>query len=88
MQRRAYRAASAAAVLRHLPAGSALVRAGTTIGIRDCIIRARASDLEVSRGSDRFHIPPYAAFYETPGGYALLRLDRAAELRLYALSKL
>ena len=88
LQRRAFRAPSAAGVLRHLPAGSVRVRAGTTLAVRDCTISTRAGDLEVRRGADRFHIPPPSVLYEIPGGYALLHADGGAELRLYALSKL
>jgi len=42
----------------------------------------------VTRGNDRFHIPPHSHFFSLGGELVFVRQNRAAELRIYKLSNL
>ncbi|HEY8312937.1 MAG TPA: hypothetical protein VIG51_02080 [Candidatus Baltobacteraceae bacterium] len=80
---------SLAFVRAHLPSGLATVPAPATLHYGNCTIRVRSDDAYVTRGRDRFHIPPHARFLRGDGTLALLRTqDGSAELRTYSPSKL
>lgn len=83
-----FRAKSVGAVLAHLPAGARRVAPGTALTYRNCRIDVRSSDAVVTRGDDRFHIPPRSQLFRTPTKLVLLRFSGRAELRVYTLSNL
>ena len=71
-------------VLAHLPAGSVQVQPPATLRYGDCTISVTDDEAFVSRGADRFHIPPKVRFYRTPQTLALLRAEGGGtELRVY-----
>ncbi|HKE35867.1 MAG TPA: hypothetical protein VKB39_00445 [Candidatus Baltobacteraceae bacterium] len=68
----------------HLPAGSVPVRSPATLRYGDCTISVTGDEAFVSRGADRFRIPPRVRFYRTPQLLALLRVEGSgSELRVY-----
>ena len=92
LQRSVYRAVDARTVKdRHLPAGAQPVAPGTELRYRNCVIAVRANDATVTRGADRFHIPPLSQFFTTRQGLIFVRQTtdgHGAELRVYAVSNL
>jgi len=67
-----------------LPAGFAVVAAGTDLRYGDCTIETRASDVLVRRGADRFYVPAPAQVFRSGNSIALMHESGArAELRIY-----
>ncbi|MHB8177902.1 MAG: hypothetical protein ACYDA5_08005 [Vulcanimicrobiaceae bacterium] len=60
-------------VAKHIPRGARLVRAGTTIVQNDCVVRIGRNQAFVTRGPDRFRIPPRARFYRSGRQLVLVR---------------
>ena len=83
-----YRAKDIAHVLSYLPRRAQAVSPGTSLVYRNCTIVVRAHDALVSRGKDRFVIPPVSRFYTTATKLVFVRMVRWAELRTYTTSKL
>lgn len=83
-----FRAKTVSNVLRYLPHGARPVVAGTTLSYRNCEVLVRADDALVTRGKDRFHIPPHSRFYTTSSRLIFIRMSRWAELRTYIMSNL
>jgi hypothetical protein len=83
-----YRAKDPGHVLKYLPHGAQPVEPGTTLRYRNCTIAVRTNDALVTRGKDRFVIPPASRFYTTAKLLVFLRMKRWAELRTYTASKL
>lgn len=70
--------------LPHLPGGSVLVAAPATLHYADCTISVAGDEAFVSRGADRFRIPPKIRFYRTAQTLSLLRVEGGGtELRVY-----
>lgn len=70
--------------LAHLPPGSASVQPPATLRYGDCTISVAGDEAFVSRGADRFRIPPKIRFYRTQQTLALLRVEGGGtELRVY-----
>lgn len=92
LQQSAFRAIDASTVKRrHLPPGAQPVPPGTELTYRNCVIAVRATDATVTRGPDRFHIPPLSQFYTTRQELIFVRQTtdgHGAELRVYAVSNL
>ena len=88
LPRSVYHAKKIDAVLVHLPTGAKPVRAGTTLWYHNCEIAVGHDDANVTRGNDRFHIPPHARFYKTSSKLILVRFSGSAELRVYTVSNL
>lgn len=71
-------------VMSHLPHGATLVEPPAVLNYADCTISLAGDEAYVSRGPDRFRIPPKVWFYRTATELALLRSDsRGTELRVY-----
>ena len=71
-------------VLAHLPPGALPVVPPATLRYADCTITVAGSEAVVTRGQDRFRIPPPVRFYRTGASVALLRIEgRGMELRVY-----
>ena len=83
-----FRAKNMQAVLQYLPHNSLPVLAGTDLTYRNCTIAVRADDAVVTRGKDRFHIPPHSRFFTTANRLVFVRMSRWAELRTYSVSNL
>lgn len=83
-----FRAKDKKHVLAYLPHGAQLVAAGTRLRYRDCTIFVRTDDARVTRGKDRFVIPPDSHFYTTATKLVFVRMKRWAELRTYTMSNL
>ena len=67
-----------------LPAGFALQPAGTTLQYNDCSIVARAGDVLVRRGADRYYVPAPAQLFAKGRSVALMHEAGArAVLRIY-----
>ncbi len=76
-------------VLEGLPSGATPVVGRATLSYGDCTISVGGDEAYVTRGPDRFHIPPHVQFYTAPGALAVLRADaKGNELRVYAPSDL
>ena len=74
----------AAYTTAHLPPGSVPVRGPATLRYGDCTISVSGDEAIVTRGADRFHIPPKIRFYRTSQTLALLRAEEGGtELRVY-----
>lgn len=72
-------------VLANLPAGSSMLRPGTTVNSADCTVSVTGDTVVVTRGSDKLRVPPIARLYQSPNRLALLRgADNGFELRVYA----
>jgi hypothetical protein len=70
--------------LAHLPAGSVPLAAPATLRYGDCTISVTGDEAFVSRGADRFRIPPKVRFYRTARTLGLLRVEGGgSELRVY-----
>ncbi len=70
--------------LAHVPAGSVPVPAPATLRYGDCTISVTGDEALVSRGVDRFRIPPKVRFYRTARTLTLLRVEGGgSELRVY-----
>ena len=74
--------------MMHVPAGATRVAAGTDLHYRNCTIAIRSKDAVVTRGIDRFHIPPLSQFFTAGGKLYFVRQARWAELRVYTASNL
>jgi hypothetical protein len=71
-------------VLAHLPPGATMVTPPATLTYADCTISIADGEATVTRGVDRFRIPPQVRFYRTGGTLALLHVESAGmELRIY-----
>jgi len=71
-------------VLPHLPPGSQPVHPPRTLRYGDCTIFVTGDEATVSRGADRFRIPPKIRFYRTSATLALLRVEGGGmDLRVY-----
>jgi hypothetical protein len=71
-------------VLAHVPAGAVVVEPPATLHYGDCTISLTGDEAYVSRGADRFRIPPKVRLYRNAGSLALLRTDpHGNELRVY-----
>jgi len=70
--------------LAHLPPGSERLEPPATLRYGDCTISVAGDEAFVSRGADRFRIPPKIRFYRTSATLSLLRVEgRGTELRVY-----
>jgi hypothetical protein len=70
--------------LAHLPSGSLPVQPPATLRYGDCTISVSDDEAFVSRGADRYRIPPKVRFYRTPRTLALLHAEAGGtELRVY-----
>jgi hypothetical protein len=75
---------SADYTVAHLPAGSVPVQPPAALRYGDCTISLTGDEAFVSRGADRFRIPPKVRFYRTAQTLALLRIEGGGtELRVY-----
>lgn len=88
LQRGVWRATQVAKVKEHIPVGAQPVQPGTVLQYRNCTLTVRSDDALVTRGSDRFHIPPRAHFFVARDQLILLRQSKGAELRIYTPSHL
>jgi hypothetical protein len=71
-------------VAARLPAGFALQASGTTLRYSDCSIDARANDVLVRRGADRYYVPAPAQLFRNGRSIALMHESGArAVLRIY-----
>jgi hypothetical protein len=71
-------------VMSHVPPGAVQLRAPATLRYADCTVSIAGDEAYVTRGPDRFRIPPKAWFYRSATQLALLRQDsRGTELRVY-----
>lgn len=71
-----------------LPAGSVPIGPPATLHYGDCTISLTGDEAFVSRGADRFRIPPKVRFYRTARTLALLRVEGGgSELRVYQPAK-
>jgi hypothetical protein len=75
---------SADYVSGRIPAGALRVAPPARLKYGDCTIVLAGNEAVVSRGSDRFRIPPEARFYRKAGLLAVVReSDGSVELRVY-----
>ena len=81
-----YRRKTLREVLAYVPRDAHVVEPGTGLLYRDCRIAVRPDDAIVTRGRDRFHIPPDSHFYTTATKLVFVRVSRWAELRTYTMS--
>jgi hypothetical protein len=80
-------AGTATYVDAHLPHSAQAVAPGTTLAFGPCTISVRRGEVFVSRGSDRFRIPPYAVLYRSGAKLWLLRrAEHSSVLRSYTLT--
>ncbi|MBV8148459.1 MAG: hypothetical protein JO092_05150 [Candidatus Eremiobacteraeota bacterium] len=71
-------------VLAHLPSGAAPVTPPATLTYADCTISVVDDEAIVTRGADRFRIPPRVRFYRTGATLALLQVEsNGMQLRVY-----
>jgi hypothetical protein len=71
-------------VLAHLPPGASLVTPPATLTYADCTISIADDEATVTRGADRFRIPPRVRFYRAGATLALLHVESGGmELRVY-----
>jgi hypothetical protein len=71
-------------VMAHLPAGATVVTPPATLTYADCSISIVDNEAFVTRGADRFRIPPRVRFYRTEATLALLYVESGGmELRVY-----
>lgn len=71
-------------VVRHLPAGARPVAPPATLRYADCTIELSGDEALVTRGNDRFRIPPRVRFYRASGTLALLHAGSDGnDLRVY-----
>jgi hypothetical protein len=67
-----------------LPAGAQPVADGTSLAYGPCTILVAGDELIVTRGPDRFTVPPHVQLFRAGGDLALLRVSGArGELRVY-----
>lgn len=83
-----WRARTIAGLMVHVPPGAMRIAPGTDLRYRNCTIAVRARDAVVTRGGDRFHIPPLSQFFTSGGNLYFVRQARWAELRVYTVSNL
>lgn len=88
LQRGVWRATEVAKLKEHMPVGAQPVQPGTVLHYRNCTLSVRSADAVVTRGSDRFHIPPRSRFFVARDQLILLRQSKGAELRIYRPSHL
>jgi hypothetical protein len=88
LQQSVWRAPDLAGLRAHFPSGAQPVPAGSVLQYRSCILKIRADDAIVTRGSDRFHIPPHSHFFFSGDKLILVRQSKGAELRTYQPSHL
>ena len=83
--RQTYEAAGTRAyVAARLPAGFEPQRAGTSLQYHDCAIEARANDVLVRRGGDRYYVPAPAQLFRKGNSIALMHeMGSRAVLRIY-----
>jgi hypothetical protein len=71
-------------VLSHLPPGATIVMPPAKLTYADCTISIADDEAIVTRGPDRFRIPPRVRFYRTGATLALLHVESGGmELRVY-----
>jgi hypothetical protein len=71
-------------VLAHLPSGATAITPPATLTYADCTISIADDEATVTRGADRFRIPPPVRFYRTGATLALLHVESGGmELRVY-----
>ena len=71
-------------VLAHLPSGAMPVSPPARLTYADCTIAIVDDEALVTRGADRFRIPPRVRFYRTEATLALLHVESGGmELRVY-----
>ena len=88
LQQSVWRAHTVAGLQPHLPAAAQPVAPGSVLVYRNCTLEVRSNDATVTRGKDRFHIPPDTHFYSYDDELIFVRQSKAAELRTYRLSNL
>jgi len=88
LQQSVWRARDVAGLRAHLPRGAQPVPAGSVLQYRNCTLRVRRDDAIITRGKDRFHIPPHSRFFSFDDELIFMRQNNAAELRTYRLSNL
>ena len=88
LQQNVWRAPTIAGLHAHLPADARAIAAGSLLVYRNCTLEVRADDAIVTRGKDRFHIPPHTRFFSFGNELIFVRQSRAAELRTYKVSDL
>ncbi|HEY6484783.1 MAG TPA: hypothetical protein VIX83_00170 [Candidatus Cybelea sp.] len=71
-------------VRARIPRGAARIEPPARLAYGDCTIAITGNAALVSRGADRFRIPPSVAFYRAAGLLAVMReSDGNVELRVY-----
>jgi hypothetical protein len=88
LQQTVWRAHTVAGLQAHLPPAARAIPPGSRIAYRNCTLEIRRNDATVTRGKDRFHIPPDSHFYSYDDEMIFVRQSRAAELRTYKPSNL
>jgi len=88
LQQTVWRAHTIAGLQAHMPAAAQLIAPGSVLTYRNCTLEIRRNDATVTRGKDRFHIPPDSHFYSYDDELIFVRQSRAAELRTYKASNL
>jgi len=88
LQQKVWRAPRVTGLRAHLPADARPIAPGSVLVYRNCTLKVRQSDAVVTRGKDRFHIPPETHFYSYDEELIFVRQSKAAELRVYTISNL
>ncbi|MBV8363106.1 MAG: hypothetical protein JO193_00920 [Candidatus Eremiobacteraeota bacterium] len=88
LQQNVWRAHTLAGLRAHLPVNARAIAPGAVLVYRNCTLQVRADDAVVTRGNDRFHIPPHSHFFSLGDELIFVRQNRAAELRIYKRSNL
>jgi hypothetical protein len=88
LQQTVWRARTIAGLRPHLPASAQLIPPGSILNNPKCTLEIRRNDATVTRGKDRFHIPPDSHFYSYDDELIFVRQSRAAEMRTYKISNL
>ena len=88
LQQTVWHARTTAGLQPHMPGAARPIAAGSILTYRNCTLEIRRNDATVTRGKDRFHIPPDSHFYSYDDELIFVRQSRAAELRTYKASNL
>ncbi len=88
LQQNVWRAPATSGLHAHLPASAQEISPGSVLQYRNCTLEVRTNDAIVTRGKDRFHIPPETHFFSYDDELIFVRQSKAAELRTYKRSNL
>ena len=88
LQQNVWRARTVAGLHAHLPLDARPIAPGSVLVYRNCSLEVRTDDAIVTRGKDRFHVPPHTRFFSSGKELIFVRQSKAAELRTYKISDL